>query len=262
MKYLIVENERLSREELRRNIKSLRPDWTEVGIAETIGEACDNLPASGDIDLIFMDIELDDGQCFEIFDKVETNASIIFTTAYSDYALQAFHLNSLDYLLKPYSKEALEKALQKFERFFREHDSEEPSRSLNHQQCVSDPVVSKQSQMAIPRILLTIGDSYRHIPLEEVRWFESEDKCVICINQTGKSGLTGFKSLKELEDRLPYDNFFRLRRNVLASIKAVSEVNRFFKGALKVTLTAGEKETIVIVPQNKRQDFLDWFGMH
>lgn len=260
MNYLIVENERLSREELRRNVRALRPGWNEVGIAETVKEVVEILSVNDDIDLIFMDIELDDGQCFDIFDQVETDASIIFTTAYSDYTLQAFHLNSLDYLLKPYAKEELEKALQKFERFHGDSKSEDSVTDFRHEndECCGQPTQAA----AVPRILLTMGERYSHIPLENVMWFESEDKCVMCTDNKGKSGLTGFKSLKELEERLPREEFFRLRRNILASIKSITEVNKFFKGALRVTLASGDKEIIVVVPQSKRQDFLNWLGMH
>lgn len=274
MKYLIVENERIAREELLKKMEFLRPDWEYAGFAETISEVVGLLSQPHEIDLMFLDIELDDGQSFEIFNKVETDVSIIFTTAYSDYALRAFHLNSLDYLLKPFSLTDLETALKKFERFSSAeaqkmsaesqhyHKNSDSNDMLKEDEKTSPGAPEATPMPGIPRILLLKGDRYIPVPIEDIMWFESEDKCVMCICRDGLSRLTCFKSLKELTGRLPRTSFYQLRRNIFSSIEAVVEVNKFFKGTLKVTLAAGERKETVIVPQPNRQGFLDWLGMH
>ncbi|MDE6803052.1 MAG: LytTR family DNA-binding domain-containing protein [Muribaculaceae bacterium] len=260
-RYLIVENERLAREELYHNVCSLRPQWECIGYAETVEEVVGILGKNKDINLVFMDIELDDGQCFEIFEMIDTDISIIFTTAYSEFVIQAFHLNSLDYLLKPFSVDALENSIKKYEYYTygvgqetRKEDSAEPYIPLG------DWEAPKAN--AIPRILIQQSDSYNFIPIEKVRWLECEDKYVYCVGDKGRKYLTSFKSLREFEHLLPAEMFCKLRRNVIASISSVTGVYKFFKGSLRVCLCAGDKEETVVVPQPNKNNVLLWLGMH
>ncbi|MDE5877193.1 MAG: LytTR family DNA-binding domain-containing protein [Muribaculaceae bacterium] len=260
-RYLIVENERLAREELYHNVCSLRPQWECVGYAETVEEVVGILGKNKDIDLVFMDIELDDGQCFEIFERIDTEVSIIFTTAYSEFAIQAFHLNSLDYLLKPFSIDALESSIKKYEYF----SDRVGVGSWEENTTESDmPVWEREipKANAMPRILIQQSDSYSFIPIEKVRWLECEDKYVYCVDDNGRKWMTGFKSLREFEHLLPAEMFCKLRRNVIASISSVTGVYKFFKGSLRVRLCAGDKEETVVVPQPNKNNVLLWLGMH
>ena len=115
MRYAIVENEELALLNMRRSVEELRPDYLLVFTAESVEDTITQLQAHTQLDLIFMDIELTDGNCFQIFQQVKVATPIIFTTAYDDYAIQAFKVNSIDYLLKPISDRELQRAIEKFE---------------------------------------------------------------------------------------------------------------------------------------------------
>ena len=261
IKYLIVENEMLARKELSRNISKLRPHWEYAGYGETVDEVVRLLNENKDINLVFMDIELDDGQCFEIFDRIDTDVSIIFTTAYSEYALQAFHLNSLDYLLKPFSLDSLENSIKKYERFYDKisNQYEDDGRLPIQKNFTSDDTVKKSG---VPRILIQQGDKYSFLPIERIAWFECEDKYVFCVDVNGHKWMSNFKSLRDFEECLPEETFCKLRRNVVASISSVESVHKFVKGSLRVCLCAGDKEETVIVPQPNKNNVLEWLGMH
>lgn len=257
MKYAIIENESLARIELENSIAALRPEWSYAGNAESIEESIGLIEDNEDLDLIFMDIELDDGQCFEIFDQCDLQAAIIFTTAYSDYALRAFHLNSLDYLLKPFTRDNLEGAIKKFEKFSLTREKEEGTRQTAS--LVND--ISKPS-VQTGRILIQKGEDYYFERLEDIAWFFSDNKYTMCMTSNGEEHFTNFKSLNELEGQLPANDFFRLRRNVIASVSHIRKVSKFYKGALLVTLQSKGKEETIIVNQKNKADFLAWLGMH
>ena len=114
MKVLIIEDEELAVKKLRKTLQSVDETAEVVGIADSIRSSVDWLGSNPTPDLILMDIELADGQSFEIFDKIEVKSTVIFTTSYDEYALKAFKVNSVDYLLKPVQKEDLQAALEKF----------------------------------------------------------------------------------------------------------------------------------------------------
>lgn len=256
-KFAIIENESLARIELENSMTDLRPQWNCAGYAESIEEAVALIDENPDIDLIFMDIELDDGQCFEIFDKCDIQAAIIFTTAYSDYALRAFHLNSLDYLLKPFNRDNLNDAIKKFEKF-----STGTEKAAEEHPAKQEIPAPHSLQKEIARILIQEGDNYSFLKLEDIAWFFSEDKYIFCITNSGKQHFTGFKSLNELEMKLPNEDFFRLRRNVIASVASIVKVSKFHKGSLLVALKANTKEETIVVNQKNKTDFLAWLGLH
>ena len=113
--YAIIENEEYAKRMLEHSISTLRPDYRLVFTSDNIADTVDWLASRADVDLIFMDIELDDGNCFDIFNQVRVDTPVIFTTAYDDYAIKAFKVNSVDYLLKPVKQSELQTALTKME---------------------------------------------------------------------------------------------------------------------------------------------------
>ena len=115
MKYAIIENEVFARLNLQNIVETLRPGYQLVFTAETVADAIAGISSNSDLDLVFMDIELDDGNCFEIFDRIMVKTPVIFTTAYDDYAIKAFKVNSIDYLLKPVVEDDMKAAIEKFE---------------------------------------------------------------------------------------------------------------------------------------------------
>lgn len=250
MKYAIIENEEFARRQLQQTVQTLRPASVLLFTAETVEESLEKLAEHPDVELIFMDIELDDGNCFEIFRRQQVDTPVIFTTAYDQYAIRAFKVNSIDYLLKPHESDDVAAALRRFE-------------------ARTAPVIPDYAQVAAAlapapptrtRLLVSSGADYYYVPVSEVAWLESEDKYVMVVLLDGHRRLTDFASLQEVAGVLPPASFFQLSRSVVASISAITKVSKHFKGRLRVELKAGERRRSETVSAARRPEFLDWFG--
>ncbi|MGI6224019.1 MAG: LytR/AlgR family response regulator transcription factor [Prevotella sp.] len=248
MKYAIIENERYARENLQKIVQQLRPDWELLFTAQSVEESVVYFKGKPDVALLFLDVELDDGSCFDILRAVKIEIPVIFTTAYNQYALKAFQLNSVDYLLKPITKESVEKALTKLESF---------SSHFPHDY---QPLVKSVKSGPRNRILVTSGDNYAFLPVEQIAWFISEGKYVGVVQRDGHHRLTDFSNLQEVMEQLNHEVFFQLARHIVASIYCVSKVSKFFAGRLQVTLRAGEKVENITVSAARRKEFLNWLG--
>lgn len=247
-KFIVIENEHIARRQLINSIQSLRPDWRCIGYSETVTETVDLLNSCEDCDLIFMDIELDDGNCFDILQLMDIDTPVIFTTAYSEYALRAFKLNSVDYLVKPIIIEELKQALDKYDR--------------HHDEPVDDTVFPKITPQRIAdRLLVSTSQGYSYINTSDVLMFASEDKCVFAIRNNGTRQLLAIPTLNNLEEVLDPHKFFRASRDTIISIESVDNVERFIKGrlAVHVQFATGQRE-LIIVPAARRHDFLTWLG--
>ena len=250
VRYAIIENEEFARENLRQTVASLRPGWKLVFTAESVEECIEYFSGEPDADVVFMDIELVDGNCFRIFDQCEVTAPVIFTTAYDDYAVKAFEVNSVHYLMKPISAGALEKALQKYEKGAEAQQSPDYSSIMR---------ALKPPTPARSRILISSGDNYMYLPVEDVAYFIREEKYVEAVRHDGKAYVTDFKNLSEAYAVVDPGSFFQLSRNIVTSIRAVGKVSKWFNGRLRVELRCGDRQETVVVSQSRRQDFLDWF---
>lgn len=129
MKYAIIENERLALDLIKAIVKNVRPEWELAFTAGTVADAVEHFKNEGEADLCFMDIELNDGNCFDIFDEVRLGIPVIFTTAYDEFLLKAFKVYSVDYLLKPVLETDIERAILKFERYFNSRKDSAPAGS-------------------------------------------------------------------------------------------------------------------------------------
>ena len=280
--YAIIENEELSRLNLEYQIRRLRPDWRLCFTAETVEDSITFFRegAPSDIDLLFLDIELDDGNCFDIFRELEEDTRqgepmfdipVIFTTSYDQYAIEAFRLNSVDYLLKPIQGEDLARAVSKWERT-RQGSS---GTSANMEKLlesftalmaqakglVSQSVPEPPRKAAASRILINTGDSYYSVKLADIAYFQADDKVVYAVmKDTGRRRITGFSSLGEVMPLLPEVDFFQLSRGIIANIGAVKRVSKYFKARLLVLLGAGETEEKVTVTAARKFEFLEWYG--
>lgn len=252
MKYAIIENEEYLRENLRMTISSLYPDSECVFTAETVEDSIQFFSRDNDVELIFMDIELDDGTCFDIFDAVEIELPVIFTTSYSEYAIKAFKVNSIDYLLKPIDDEDLKRAIEKFEKRGRQ-DRVDPEiyRNLNPEAMPRSPR---------KRLLVSTSNGYSYISTADIAWIEAEDKYVSIVTTDGNITLTDIKSLCDVATVLDPDNFFQVSRGVVASIGSVKKVSKYFKGRLSVELRAGGRQRKEMVSAARREQFLEWLG--
>lgn len=251
MRYAIIENEIHALEHLQKMISDLRPEWELVFTASTIESSVKNLDSTKRPDLIFMDIELDDGNSFEIFEKVKVDIPIIFTTAYDSFCLQAFKVNSLDYVLKPISMEDILFAIRKFESSLSNKIKEDK---------YADLIGLAVPKKVMPRILTSERDSYNYVLLSDVAWFESEDKCIFLTTNEGKKQITSFASLSDVEEIVIDDLFFRVSRSVLININSIKEVKKSFNYKLSVTCEANNRKLKISVPTAKRKDFIAWFG--
>lgn len=247
-KYAIIENEKFARINLQNAVSKFRPDYECVFTAETIEDCVDYFSGNPDIQLIFMDIELDDGNCFEIFRSVEIDTPIIFTTAYDEYAIRAFKVNSVDYLLKPLQDDDLERALLKFE----SHADTNPKTTL------SNP--DNNSPKIRTRLLVSSGQNYTFVQDEDIAWLEAEDRYVYIICKNGKSLLSDFSSIGEVAAVLNPNKFFQITRSVLASIDAIKNVSKYFKGRLNITLEASGRYREEVISAARRDAFLEWLG--
>lgn len=251
MRYAIIENEHFALESLRETISTLRPGYQLVFTSESVEDSVSYFNGNPRVDLVFMDIELVDGNCFEIFSKVKVQVPIIFTTAYDEFALQAFKVNSVDYLLKPIHEGELEKALLKHER------NSAPPPAAGSVSGVYEKIAAGWHNQ---RILTICGDSYSYIEVKDVAFFASEDKCIFAYRRDGGRRLTDMTNLSEVENIVSRREFFRLSRNIVASISSIKSVHKFFHGRLSVVVTAGGEKRDSVVSTARRKEFLDWLG--
>ncbi|MBD5356118.1 MAG: response regulator transcription factor [Bacteroides sp.] len=252
MKYAIIENEEYLRENLRLTISSICPDSECVFTAETVEDSVRFFSKSNDVQLIFMDIELDDGTCFDIFETVEIDIPVIFTTSYSEYAIKAFKVNSIDYLLKPIDDDDLQRAIEKFQKRSRqERVDPQIYRNINLEGATRGPR---------KRLLVSNSNGYSYISTTDIAWIEAEDKYVSIVTINGNITLTDIKSLGDVAMVLDPDNFFQVSRGVIASIGSIRKVSKYFKGRLKIDLHAGELQREELVSAARREQFLEWLG--
>lgn len=242
MKYVIIEDERFAYDEIRRMMSLLRPDYELAGWTTNIEQTTLMLNVGALPDLIIADIQLSDGLSIEAFRKLECDIPVIFTTAYDEYAINAFKFNSIDYLLKPIDEDELRCALEKFERH-------QLSTSLAASRLFS-------SEGAKHRFVLQSGDEFRHVTTDEIAYFYSEDKYTFAHLKDNHRHIINY-TLDYLEQILPAEDFFRVSRSHIVSINAVVKSVKYFGGRLKLYLSP-EAPQEVFVSRSRMQDFLHW----
>lgn len=258
MNVLIIEDESPAARRLKLLIDSLGFDIQIINVLESVTQAVTWLQRNENPDLIFMDIQLGDGISFEIFSKVEIKCPVIFTTAYDEYALKAFKVNSIDYLLKPISKEDLELSFQKYFNIIgiKQLVSNAPSNTVSLSKIEKLLEQLQLEKTYKSRLLVKVGDKLSYIELSAVAYFLSEDKLVYAISFEGKRFPLDY-SLDELDNILDPKIFFRLNRQFIAKINAIQTIHNYFNGKLKLLLNpATTKE--VIVSREKASVFKQW----
>ncbi len=245
MKYLIVEDERFASDELNRMMTKLRPGYLLEKQTKTVIDTIRFLKESA-VDLILMDIRLADGNCFEIFNHVDITTPVIFTTAYDEHAIKAFKLNSIDYLLKPFDENELEKALDKFEHIF--HNNSFKSSPKDFEQIM--PSKTKN------RFLISKGENYHYIETKDVAHFYSEEGVVFLHTFNDRRYIINY-TLEELDRQLDRRLFFRVSRNCIGNVKAIENVGKYFNSRLKLSFVP-ECPHDVLVSRVRVPDFLKW----
>jgi len=246
VKTLIIEDERLAADRLISMLQHAAPDIEIIARLESVEDSVNWLTQHPAPDLIFMDIQLDDGISFEIFDAIKTEAPVIFTTAYDEYAIRAFKVNSIDYLLKPVEEEALKESLSKFRKVY--------SITTNYGQLFN--VVNQLSPSFKTRFFVKIGLRFISIPVEDVACFFVVERCSFLKVRIGKEYAIDY-SLDQLQKKLDPEIFFRISRNYIVNIHSVTEIISYSTNRLKVVLEDFRKEE-VIVSRDNVADFKRW----
>ena len=261
MKLLIVEDEQLLARQLINLLLNLEPSAIIAGQTNSIENTVDWLNTNQCPDLIFMDIELADGQCFEIFQQVTVKSPVIFTTAYNEYALKAFKVNSIDYLLKPIRSEDLRYSLSKWKEL-REGSTQMQLTYLND--LVRDLSGLKQSQSYNEylsyreRFLVRQGQKMISINTRDVAFFQSKNTLNF-INTKSKQKFVLDCPLDQVEKLVSPRNFFRANRQFILSSEIITAVHPWFNGKLKIETTFSTEEDI-IVSREKAPLFKLWMG--
>jgi two-component system response regulator LytT len=251
MTTIIIEDEKPAARLLNRKLEKLN---IEVGVMlHSVEESLDWFSKNEHPDLIFLDIQLSDGLSFEIFEKIKIKSAVIFTTAYDEYALRAFKLNSIDYLLKPIDEDDLEVAILKFKTRFPKQETLQ----LDFEQIkkmLSNPFEKNYKK----RFTVKIGQHLKVISTDEIECFFSENKGTYLHTFDNRNYLIE-TTLELLEQELDPAAFYRISRKFIIPLKAIREIVVYSNSRLKVILPS-YKEDEVIVSREKVADFKNWIG--
>ena len=245
---LIIEDEALAAAKLERLVLSLAPNAQVVEKLSSVRSAVTWL-SRHTADLIFLDINLSDDLSFKIFQEIEVEIPVIFTTAYDEYAIKAFELNAVSYLLKPIDESELAKALEKFRRHFMKEDYGEKVTSL-----LDFLQREKEDKIQSGRVIVSYGGKMRGIDYRDIAAIYSSDK-VTWLYTKSQSKYVLDKSLDHMEKELPGSKFFRVNRKFLVQADAIQEIVPFSSRTLKVEVSV----SLITVPTEKITRFKDWF---
>lgn len=255
MTTLIIEDEKPAARLLQRKLEKL--DIAVKTMLHSVEESVHWFSNNDHPDLIFLDIQLSDGLSFEIFEKIDIKSAIIFTTAYDEYALKAFKLNSIDYLLKPIDEDDLEVAVTKFKTRLPKPSSETQNLQLDFEQ-IRQMLSNPFEKVYKKRFTVKIGQHLKVITTEEIECFFSENKGTYIHTYDNRNYLID-STLEILEQELDKKDFFRVSRKFIVPLQAIKEIQVYTNSRLKVILPT-YKEDEVIVSREKVQDFKTWLG--
>lgn len=251
---IIVEDEELSAKRLIRLLDSIDNTLSIIEMFDTVFDTVAYLyNHKDDVDLIFLDIHLADGNSFEIFNQIEINIPIIFTTAFDHYALEAFEQASVDYLLKPIQKSKLERSLKKFENIYMKPNTDY---HVNYSKLISDLEINRNKFKR--RFLVQVGSKIRSIEIDDINLFYTENKSCFLITNQQKTYDINY-SLVKLENELNDDIFFRVNRKVIVKIGAIKELYYYSKSRYKLELHQPTNFDIFISAE-RIADFKKWMN--
>ncbi|MBK8143270.1 MAG: response regulator transcription factor [Chitinophagaceae bacterium] len=247
MKVIIVEDEKLATERLQTLLKTYDPSIEIIACLESIEDTVHYLKNHSHPDLLLLDIHLSDGHSFEIFKQVSYNRPIIFTTAYDEYALDAFKMLSIDYILKPVSGEALATALNKFKSMSLSFSATDLSR------------VSQgwKDQRYKKRFLGKIGQRLFFIDAEEVAFFQADNKIVYLADKEGNRYIIDH-TMERLEEQLDPQHFFRLNRKFIVNISAIQQVKPYYNNRLRLSVKGANQQEEMVISRERVADFKIW----
>ena len=252
MKTLIIEDERAAVNNLKALLSDMVSGCEVVNSTDSIIDSIKWLQDNPMPELIFMDIHLADGSAFEIFEHVKIQCPIIFTTAYDEYALRAFKVNSIDYLLKPIGEKDIKRAMDKLN-LLRENKNQE-----NHSLSQLIKSINRHKQYKNYFLIPNRGSKLLPLPTESIACFFIENGVVKVITNNSESYLIPH-TLDDLSESLNPNCFFRANRQYIISKKAVIDIDYWFNGRLSVNLKVPIKDKI-LVTKARVNEFKEWFG--
>ncbi len=249
MNILIIEDEKLASDKLEKAILEIEPTARIVGTFQTVSASVDFLQNNTHPDLIFTDVRLLDGLCFDIFEQVQIHKPVIFTTAYDHFAIRAFQVNSIDYLLKPVVKERLKLSIEKFKNL----QAESPM-PLDYKEVVK--LLKGPAQEYKSRFMVRLGQKILALSADKIAYFFSENKLTFIVSKDGKRYPID-QPLEDLVDLLDPKIFFRINRQYIVTFESIAEIHPYFKGRIKLDLNPKSDEE-VIISSERTPEFKKW----
>ena len=258
MKILIVEDEDLAVKKIKKTLNEIEASSDIIGVTDSIQSTVSWLQQNEQPKLILMDIELCDGQSFEIFNRIKVKSPVIFITSYDEFALKAFKVNSIDYLLKPIQKEDLETALQKYDRLKNIYTEDKPTNGFNLENLVKELQQKLQSKEYRKRFLVKNGQKLVSIETDEIAYFFRDGRLNFFKTYDNKKFVVDY-TMDELEEMLNPEKFFRISRSFYISVESVEQIHDYFGNRLLLNLKPSvDKEAVV--SREKVTDFKKWMG--
>ena len=247
MNILIIEDEPQAAQRVEKLIKVIVPDAKIVGILDSVKSAIQWLTANPSPDLVIMDIQLADGISFQIFEQCQVKSPVIFTTAYDEYALKAFKVNSIDYILKPVDADELKVAMQKYRSL-----NAAPEKMLESIGYAVQMLTKKFKE----RFVIKVGEHLKSIEANDILFFFSLEKTTFGQTADGRKHILDF-TIDQLEGLLDPTKFFRINRKYLVNVKSIQDMISHSNSRLKLILKTCD-DSDVIVARERVQEFKDW----
>lgn len=250
---VIIEDEIPAARLLHSMVALLRPKWNIELIPGSVDDAITWFKTHAHPQLIFLDIHLTDGDAFDFLSEVKPQSAIIFTTAYDQYAIRAFSVNSIDYLLKPIDEEHLAGAIDKFENLHNRNWVQ----SDKYMETLLDALKHPEKKFR-SRFLISGNEAFWSLRVEDIAYFYSEEKTTFAVTPNKREYILDL-SLNKLEEQLDPELFFRVNRQMVINIDAIDRAVPFFKGRIKVFVNPAFK-TDIIISENKASAFKAWLN--
>ena len=250
---IIIEDEIPAARLLHSMITRLRPQWTLTIVPGSVDEAASWFKENPQPDLIFLDIQLADGNAFDFLSTVQPSSVIIFTTAYDQYAIRAFTVNSIDYILKPVDEQRLSDAIAKYETLH----GQAWLKSEKYMETLLETLKHPEKKYR-SRFLISGTDEFWLLRVEDIAYFYSEEKTTFAVTPSGREHILDL-SLNKLEEQLDPEQFFRVNRQMILNVDAIDRAAPFFKGRIKVVVHPPFKSDIII-SEGKASAFRLWLN--
>lgn len=246
MKVLIIEDEKPAAQKLIRLLGEINQDIEIVDVLKSVEQSTNWFLHNPKPDLLFMDIQLEDGVCFEIFESTPIHTPIIFTTAYDEYTLKAFKVNCIDYLLKPIDSDELKNAIDKFNTHYKQTEYSK-----------FESIINRLQPNAKERFLIKIGEHYKSVQTSSINCFYIKERFNFIHVDKGKNYPIDY-SLDKIEQLIDSKLFFRINRNFIVNFSAIQDIISYSSNRLKIILKDWTEKEDIIVSRERVSDFKEW----